>query len=94
VTYAEALRWIVRHGRIFTFTCDDVDCSSATEKAREALKKQVPMKPVLYDELFLGKKVKMPHCPTCEDSWNSNEFGNGMQYCWSCGQAIDWSDMK
>lgn len=62
------------------------------DKAKEALEKQMPKKPVYKDELFLGKPCKVPYCPTCGDSWNGNEYGECMKYCWDCGQAIDWGD--
>ena len=29
-------------------------------------------------------------CPRCGDNFNGNEYE--MDYCWSCGQALDWSD--
>lgn len=59
----------------------------------EALEKQIPKKPTYKEEtsIVFGKH-KAPYCPCCGDSWNFNEFGESMKYCWECGQAIDWSE--
>ena len=57
-----------------------------------ALEKQIPKKPVKYDIDYSGNPLF--RCPVCGDSWNSNEFGDGMEYCWTCGQALDWSTLE
>lgn len=50
----------------------------------EAVEKQIPKKPK-----YNGSECE---CPTCGDGWNSNEYGNGMKFCWECGQKLDWRD--
>lgn len=57
--------------------------------AIEALEKHIPKKPIKYDIDYSGNPLF--RCPVCGDSWNSNEFGDGIEHCWTCGQAIDWS---
>lgn len=62
--------------------------------AIEALEKQIPKKPIDFEDRFWG-------CPSCNNNllmkWYrypeelmSKEFG--LEYCLRCGQAIDWSD--
>lgn len=62
----------------------------ALDMAMEALEKQIPKKPIKYEIDYSGNPVF--RCPVCGDSWNSNEFGDGIECCWTCGQALDWSD--
>lgn len=63
----------------------------AVDKAIDALKKQIPMKPKKIDHWRL--------CPTCyEKNGFSYDYLVGMKqrgcedisYCLGCGQAIDW----
>ena len=55
----------------------------AFEKAIEALKKQVPKKPIKseYSDIIY-------RCPVCD--WG--KFVIPEHYCNHCGQALDWSD--
>ena len=51
----------------------------ALQIAREALRKQEPMKTILsHGECG---------CPRCEVT-----LSEGDEYCWHCGQKIDWED--
>lgn len=90
MTYEEAISYLKQLRPIpidgFKITAE------AYDMAIKALEKQIPKKPVYKDELFLGKHWKAPHCPTCGDSWNGDEYGEGMKYCWECGQAILWEE--
>ncbi len=55
----------------------------AREKAIEALKKQIPKKPIDVDvtgNCIIGK------CPVC------NRLAWTFRYCKSCGQRLDWSE--
>lgn len=54
-----------------------------------ALEKQIPKKPEVYE---YAENQFTPCCPCCGDTWNMNEYGGGMKFCWECGQAIDWSE--
>ena len=52
------------------------------EECRVAVEKQKPMKPLEFD----GHWYKCPKC---------GKYAGGLKgnYCHSCGQAIDWSDL-
>lgn len=65
----------------------------AFDKAIEALEKQIAQKPKFY-EWDRETHSHTECCPTCGDTWNMNEFGEGIKYCWECGQRIDWSDAE
>lgn len=74
----------------------DAACVAAIEDACmlavEALKKQIPKKPVLENTKGIVG-IDMWHCPVCKDEiisdWN-RDIAN--PYCHHCGQEIDWSD--
>ena len=70
-----------------------MDYTVALEEAIEALEKQIPKKPIinLWD--------KWIECPVCNEVLSDDEglpLGDGIDidYCWSCGQAIDWRDTE
>ena len=60
----------------------------AINKAIEALKKQIPKKP-----LHMHKNY---YCPICKEGgwilWDDAIPNDMDNYCGKCGQAIDWSD--
>ena len=70
--------------------CTSSEFDDAIYVAMEALEKQIPKKLIKYDIDYSGNPLF--RCPVCGDSWNSNEFGDGIEYCWTCGQALDWSN--
>ena len=62
--------------------------------AIKALEKQIPKKPVEYEDKYYGCTVcgnvlmiKWVKYPTVQTSKKC-----GLPYCMNCGQAIDWSD--
>ena len=57
----------------------------AVTMAIAALKKQIPKKATNI-RYFGEAGYYIGLCPCC-NSGNNSEF----QYCWDCGQAIDWS---
>ena len=66
----------------------------ASEMAIKALKKQIPKKPKEYEDKFYA-------CPICGNvlmhkwkKYNTElmDKSNGLPYCLSCGQKLDWSD--
>ena len=63
-----------------------LDISVALETAIEALKKQIPKKPIL-DTIF-PSGIEWYLCPTC----NHNNIEKSDSYCHVCGQALDWGD--
>lgn len=63
-----------------------LDISIALEMAIEALKKQIPKKPLNPCGRYYGK-AKGGNCPICGAGTNSVTY----TYCRKCGQALDWS---
>lgn len=66
------------------------------EIAVKALEKQIPKKPVEYEDKYYG-------CPNCNNpllhKWRKyntelEDKNNGLPYCLNCGQSIDWSDKE
>lgn len=64
------------------------------EECREARERQRAKKPIEYEDRYYG-------CPTCGNSlmykWEKyptvlNDRSNGLPYCLSCGQKLDWSE--
>lgn len=53
----------------------------AMKLAVEALEKQIPRKLPVDNELY--------HCPGCGEK---DAIMQGDNYCFNCGQALDWSD--
>ncbi len=51
--------------------------------AMTALKKQIPKKLPIVEELY--------HCPVCGEK---DAISQGDNYCFNCGQALDWSDTE
>ena len=62
-----------------------LDISVALETAIEALKKQIPKKPLNPYGRYYGK-AKGGNCPICGAGTNSVTY----TYCRKCGQALDW----
>ena len=56
----------------------------ALQIARDAFHKQTPVKPCV-DE---GEYV----CSVC-DTLEHSTLGKGDEYCWHCGQKIDWEEI-
>lgn len=59
----------------------DGDLLLALDMAISALEKQIPKKLPIVEELY--------HCPNCGEK---DAVLQGDNYCFNCGQALDWSD--
>lgn len=69
--------------------------NKALEMANQALKKQIPKKPMLVEEYTWGIKTEQNTCPECFNFLPHCEFdfqSRRLTYCDICGQAIDWSE--
>ncbi len=64
------------------------------EECREARERQIAKKPIEYEDKYYG-------CPICDNvlmfKWEKypthlKDKKDGLPYCLSCGQAIDWSE--
>lgn len=63
-------------------------CSYMEEEldiAIKALEKQIPKKPIKSDREI--RYCEVWKCPKCGFEWS----GRVVDYCYKCGQAIDWS---
>lgn len=73
--------------------CAEYASIGTVEECRAAVEKQKPKKPRLnYKPKFFGKATYT--CPKCGNIC-LEKFANERQnnnYCWDCGQAIDWSE--
>lgn len=69
--------------------CNLYKISLNINKTIDALKKQVPKKPIAREHNELKGEILF-HCPTCDDDFNCNEYEE--RYCPECGQALKWSD--
>ena len=65
-----------------------------TDTAKKSLEKQIPMRPIEYEDKFYA-------CPVCGNpllhKWEEYPAklmskDKGLPYCLGCGQQIDWSD--
>ena len=54
--------------------------------AIEALEKQIPKKPIKSDREI--RYCEVWKCPKCGFEWS----GRVVDYCYKCGQAIDWGE--
>ena len=55
----------------------------------EAVEKQIPKKPVIADEQNTHLATCY-ECPACNGTFTEIGFAN---YCYHCGQALDWGDL-
>lgn len=58
-------------------------CNEALGVAVEALEKQIPKKLTVSEEIYC--------CPRCGEN---AAILQGDNYCFNCGQALDWSDTE
>lgn len=61
------------------------EMAEVRDTAIEALEKQIPKKPIKS-----GREIRYCEvwkCPKCGFEWS----GRVVDYCYKCGQAIDWS---
>lgn len=63
-----------------------LDYAIAIDTAIEALEKQIPKKPIKSDREV--RYYEVWKCPKCGFEWSSRV----VDYCYKCGQAIDWRD--
>ena len=81
-----------------------LDYAIAFEEAIKALEKQIPKKLILGDdeqdyvrcpecksEIAAMDDCLLYHCPSCGEK---DAILQGDNYCFNCGQALDWSDKE
>lgn len=69
---------------------EDVDNEELSRCIDEALEKQIPKKPIKSDRQEIRYTLEYD-CPTCGRSFTGTGFAD---YCYHCGQALDWGDDK
>ena len=69
----------------YQLTSDDFEW---LEKAKQALEKQVPKKPLDKEQEYDGEFGLCPNCKKVVSDFR--EF----KICYNCGQALDWSDTE
>ena len=85
IEWLEAIEEKYIHGGDESF---DEKRKTAINNAISALEKQIPKKPI--EDGYYGEQCVCPNC----GSNVINEADNDCQfnYCYHCGQALDWSD--
>lgn len=80
----------------YQLTSDDFEW---LKKAKEALEKQMPKKPIKANYIVkvhgvdtLLDENEFTKCSSCK--YKDVEVKGGQKYCHICGQALDWSDTK
>ena len=69
---------------------EDVDNEELSRCIDEALEKQIPKKPIKSERQEIRYTLEYD-CPTCGRSFTGTGFAD---YCYHCGQALDWGDDK
>ena len=64
-----------------------IQCN-ANELALQALEKQIPKKPIKSDRQEIRYTLTYD-CPTCGKQFTGTGFAD---YCYHCGQNLDWGD--
>lgn len=84
MTNEEALNYFERRKELLSLS-DLVQ--EAEDCALSAIKKQVPENPIKSDREI--RYCEVWKCPACEFEFS----GRVVDYCYRCGQKIDWSDI-
>ena len=71
-------------------TFGNVDNEELSKCIDEALEKQIPKKPIKSDRQEIRYTLTYD-CPTCGRQFTGTGFAD---YCYHCGQALDWSADK
>ena len=69
-------------------TDNQMDFVEEIETAINALEKQIPKKPIPTEEQHIRYSMSYV-CPLCGHYFSGTGIAN---YCYHCGQALDWKD--
>ena len=81
-TYKSALAFIQFNYPVL----ESARCRESTDKAIEALEKQIPKELSTVIKEANGREFKFYYCSSCYVNLESKE-----KYCLNCGQKLDWS---
>ena len=70
-------------------TLESATCRESTDKAIEALEKQIPKELSTVIKEANGREFKFYYCSSCYVNIESK-----YKYCLNCGQKLDWSDLS
>lgn len=73
----------------YQLTSDDLEW---LEKAKGALKTQIPKPPIL--DTIYQSGIRSYKCPVCKKGSLVRTDLYYPKYCSNCGQALDWSDVE
>lgn len=93
MTPEEAIDFISNKIQIDVRFCSDDDINkteTALKLAISALEKQIPKKPIPTEEQNI-RYVMNYTCPSCGKHFIGTGIAN---YCYHCGQALDWRETE
>lgn len=67
---------------------EDIDNEELSKCIDEALEKQIAKKPIPTEEQNIRFAMNYT-CPSCKKHFTGTGIAD---YCYHCGQALDWSD--
>lgn len=89
MTNEEVLNFIAKE-RMINSQYGAVEDDKVYEKVMELLEKQIPKKPIdAYKTCDTGE-ITYWVCPNCNYEHEVHWGGCDTDYCYNCGQAIDW----
>lgn len=74
-------------------SCDDCEHRQFFELVKTLIRKQIPRKPRLEGDGYWDGELVMDtwECLNCGGKYDLECEADALDYCPSCGQAIDWS---
>lgn len=85
-TFSNGAWFSFGNGEFYDPSFDTKGLKRHADLLNEAVEKQIPKKPVIADEQ--NTRLAMCYkCPSCNGSFTGTGIAN---YCYHCGQALDW----
>ena len=82
----ELVKYLKKYHSMSQGIISDVEHFPTAHMAIEALDKRIPKKPIKSDREI--RYCEVWKCPSCSFEWSSRV----VDFCYKCGQAIDWSE--
>lgn len=87
MNYSEVIKHFKSLQKRYTTEHNGKMCEKV-QLALEALEKQTPKKPIKCDREI--RYAEVWECPNCGFKWS----GRVVDFCYRCGQAIDWGESE